>query len=47
VRETKSTTDEEQLRPSEKKKIKYGEKHFDTIGVDFKVVKNVREALNG
>ena len=47
VRETKSTTDDEQLRTSEKKKIKYGEKHFDTIGVDFKVVKNVREALNG
>lgn len=46
VRETKSTTDYSQLRESEIKKFKCGKKHFDTIGVDFKVVANVREALN-
>ena len=47
VRETKSTTDNDKRRESENKKIQCGEKHFDTIGVDFKVVTNVRDALKG
>jgi type III restriction enzyme len=45
VRETKSTTDYSQLRDSEIKKFKCGGKHFSAIGVDFKVVTNVKEAL--
>jgi type III restriction enzyme len=47
VRETKSTTDNDKRRESENKKIQCGKKHFDTIGVDFKVVTNLREALKG
>jgi type III restriction enzyme len=46
VRETKSTTDKDGLRDSERKKVECGEKHFTTIGVDFKVVKNLKEALS-
>ena len=46
VRETKNTTDNDERRESENKKIQCGGKHFDTIGVDFKVVTNVKEAFN-
>lgn len=45
VRETKGTTDRDGLRDGERKKVECGEKHFSTIGVDFKVVKTLKEAL--
>jgi len=45
VRETKGTTDKDGLRDGERKKVECGEKHFSTIGVDFKVVKSLKEAL--
>ena len=38
VRETKFVPDLNNLRPSELQKIKCGEKHFATLGVDFRVV---------
>ncbi len=38
VRETKETTNLSQLRNSEAYKIKCGEKHFEELGVDFKVI---------
>jgi len=38
VRETKFVEDLENLRPSERQKILCGEKHFQSIGVDFKVL---------
>ena len=39
VRETKFVGDLKNLRPSEMQKILCGEKHFQALGVDFKVVK--------
>ena len=39
VRETKGTTDLQELRPDERRKIKCGERHFkDCLKVDYKVV---------
>lgn len=38
VRETKSTTDSEDLRTKENQKIACGRRHFDTLGVDYGVV---------
>lgn len=35
IRETKSTLDRSLLRPKEKAKIEFGEKHFDAIGIDY------------
>lgn len=44
VRETKGTTDLQELRPDERGKIKCGERHFQgCLGVSYKVVKSVRE----
>jgi type III restriction enzyme len=43
VRETKSTKDQLKLRGSEWAKIKCGEAHFETLGVDFKHIVNVTE----
>jgi type III restriction enzyme len=44
VRETKGTTNLNELRPDERRKILCGKKHFtDTLGVDYKVVKTVAE----
>lgn len=43
VRETKSTTDEDKLRPEEEKKVNCGKKHFKEIGVDFKTTKELSE----
>ena len=40
VRETKFDIDFSELRASEKKKILCGKKHFESIGVDFKVSQN-------
>lgn len=45
VRETKSTKDESELRNREKDKIKYGDRHFKAIKVDFKVCTNVQEVF--
>ena len=38
VRETKSTKDFLKLRTSEADKVRCGQKHFETLGVPFKVV---------
>jgi type III restriction enzyme len=44
VRETKSTTDRNKLRPDEAKKIHCGEVHFkETLKVDYKVVSSISE----
>lgn len=43
VRETKSTTDKEELRNKENQKIECGKKHFKTLGVDFEVVTKLSE----
>jgi type III restriction enzyme len=43
VRETKDTTDLEELRSDETRKIHCGERHFqDALGVDYRVVTNAR-----
>ncbi|BFM05838.1 hypothetical protein [Halioxenophilus aromaticivorans] len=47
IRETKSTRNKQDLRESEQDKIACGEKHFEAIGVDYDVVTNLNEALNG
>lgn len=46
VRETKGTADRDDLRDKERRKTDYGRKYCETIGVDFKVVSNVGQALN-
>ena len=43
VRETKGTRDFEKLRNSEADKIRCGRKHFEKLGVDFKVVVDAEE----
>ncbi|GGF75708.1 type III restriction endonuclease subunit R [Terasakiella brassicae] len=43
VRETKSTTDKDDLRNKENQKIKCGQRHFDAIGVDYGVVTKLSE----
>ena len=45
VRETKSTTKQEKRREEENDKIECAEKHFKTIEVDYRVVTNLKEAL--
>ncbi len=47
IRETKSTRNKFELSDLEQDKIACGEKHFEAIGVDFDVVTNLEEALNG
>ncbi|MDN7127041.1 DEAD/DEAH box helicase family protein [Pseudidiomarina sp. 1APR75-33.1] len=47
VRETKSTRNRTELRESEQDKISCGEKHFAAIDVNYDVVTNLNEALNG
>lgn len=47
IRETKSTRNKKELRESEQDKITCGEKHFEAIGIDYDVVTNLNEALNG
>jgi len=47
VRETKSTRNKAELRESEQDKIACGEKHFKALGIDYDVVTNLNEALNG
>ena len=43
VRETKSTEDMDKLHPNEKRKITCGERHFDTLGVDYRVVTSAKD----
>lgn len=44
VRETKSTTQEDKLRPDERRKIQCGKIHFgDALGVSYKVVTSAKE----
>jgi len=45
VRETKDTTDLDQLRPDERDKIRCGREHFKTLGVDFAVVTSTDELV--
>lgn len=45
VRETKFLKNIENLRPSEKQKIKCAKEHFQTIGVDFKEIKSIEELI--
>ena len=46
VRETKGTTNLDELRPDEARKIHCGEQHFkDALGVDYKVVKSAEELI--
>ena len=45
VRETKFVEKLENLRPSEKHKIKCAIEHFRTINVNFKTIKNVQEII--
>ena len=46
VRETKGTTNLDDLRPDEKRKILCGEQHFkDALGVDYKVVTSADELI--
>jgi len=47
IRETKSTRDLAGLRDSERDKVQCGMKHFEAIGVNYAVVTNLDEALNG
>ncbi|HEX7406110.1 MAG TPA: DEAD/DEAH box helicase family protein, partial [Candidatus Binatia bacterium] len=46
VRETKGTTDPDDLRETERRKTDCGGKHFAALGVDFKVVSTIRDALD-
>jgi type III restriction enzyme len=43
VRETKGTLDSEEHRTKENQKIACGQKHFDTLGVDYDVVTSLAE----
>ena len=43
VRETKGTRDFLKLRTSEADKVRCGQKHFETLGVDFNVVMTAGE----
>lgn len=46
VRETKGSLADGKRRMSENQKIKCGKKHFQTLGVDFRVVTNAAETLD-
>ncbi|MBO8129796.1 MAG: DEAD/DEAH box helicase family protein [Peptococcaceae bacterium] len=45
VRETKGTSNRDELRPQERRKVDCGEKHFKALGVDYKVVAGIDELL--
>ena len=46
VRETKGTTNLDDLRPDERRKVLCGKKHFNSaLGVDYKVVKSIEELI--
>lgn len=43
VRETKGTTNLDELRPDEKRKVQCGAKHFEELGVSYKIVTSAAE----
>jgi restriction endonuclease len=43
VRETKDTHDRTKLRPHEDRKITCGERHFEALGVDYRLVVSAGE----
>ena len=44
VRETKSTTNLDELRRDEARKVRCGKQHFkEALGVDYKVIKSIEE----
>ena len=45
VRETKGTSNLNELPPQERRKVKCGEKHFEALGVNYKVVASIDELL--
>lgn len=45
VRETKGTSNLNELPPQERRKVKCGEKHFEALGVNYKVVPSIDELL--
>lgn len=46
VRETKSTIDFTKLRNSEALKVRFATKHFESIGVDYGVVRNIDDLID-
>jgi type III restriction enzyme len=47
IRETKSTTNLDELRPDERRKILCGEKHFNqALGVNYRVITSADEIMN-
>jgi len=45
VRETKGTSNRSELAPQERRKVDCGEKHFEALGVNYKVVASIDELL--
>jgi type III restriction enzyme len=45
VRETKGTSNRSELTPQERRKVDCGEKHFEALGVNYKVVASIDELL--
>ncbi len=45
VRETKGTSNRSELVPQEQRKVDCGEKHFEALGVNYKVVASIDELL--
>jgi type III restriction enzyme len=45
TRETKGTTDKNELRPNESNKVMCGKKHFEALGVDFGLTKELKECI--
>lgn len=43
IRETKSTTEKDKLRPDERRKLDCGKSHFDTLGVNYRVLTSATE----
>jgi type III restriction enzyme len=47
IRETKGSTDPDDIRRSEETKIRCARRHFDAIGVDYEVASNVEAMVRG
>jgi type III restriction enzyme len=47
VRKTKSTKNLAEMRPSESQKLKCGSRHFDGLGVDYRLVVSANELPGG
>lgn len=43
VRESKPTKDTEKLRPSERLKVDFGQRHFEALDIDFGVIESAKE----